>query len=134
MDSSSSGSTSTIRDDTPIPAERAHLIAVASSQQGSCTLERLADRLGAGVRVPVRVAADPGAEAKRRPGRRNLYAVFGKQALGRVEQALLEEPEPVPDLVDDARPLRPHLVRLPQLRDLGRQLGLDLVPPDLREQ
>ena len=41
-----------------------------------------------------------------------------QQLLGRVEQAVLEEPEAVADLVEDARALRPHLVGLPEDGDL----------------
>ena len=52
--------------------------------------------------------------------------VVGEQALGRVDEALLEEPVAVADLVDDAGPPRPHLVRLPVRGDLAGERRLDL--------
>ena len=82
-------------------------------------------RLGARVRVPVGVAADPRAEAERRPRPGQVAPVVGEQPLGCVDQALLEEPVAVADLVDNARTPRPHLVRLPEERDLGGE-RLDL--------
>ncbi len=56
-----------------------------------------------------------------------------------VQQAVLEEPEPVADLVDDARPLVPHLVGLPEQRDLLAEPGRDRIVlrrrlVELREQ
>ncbi len=55
--------------------------------------------------------------------------VVREQLLGRVDEALLEEPVAVADLVDDARPARSHLVGLPERGDLGRELVLDRVAP-----
>ncbi len=54
-----------------------------------------------------------------------MATVVGEQLLGRVDEALLEEPVSVADLVDDARPARPDLVRLPERRDLVGELLLD---------
>ena len=54
------------RRDADRGGERAHLVAVPHAQQRARAFERLGDRLGAGVRVAVGVAADPRAEAKRR--------------------------------------------------------------------
>jgi hypothetical protein len=49
--------------------------------------------------------------------------------LGRdVEQALLEEPQAVADFVDHARPVRTHLVRLPQRGHLLGDRRLDPRP------
>ena len=42
-----------------------------------------------------------------------------------VRQVVLEEPEPVPDLVGEARPPVPNLVGLPEDRDLLAELALD---------
>ncbi len=50
----------------------------------------------------------------------------------RVPEALLEEPQSLPDLVDDPRALGADLVRLPEKRDLLREPVLD--PPALRER
>ena len=105
----------------------AHLVAVAVPKQRARTLERLADRVGARVRIAVGVAADPGAEAKRSGSVGQVAPVVGEQLLGCVDQALLEEPVAVADLVDDARPVRAHLVRLPERGDLRGELALDRV-------
>ena len=56
----------------------------------------------------------------------NAAPVVAEQPLARVEQALLEEPEPVADLVDDARAAAAHLVGLPEDRDLLGERVLDL--------
>ena len=61
-------------------------------------------------------------------------AVVGEQLLRRVDEALLEEPVPVADLVDDARPPRAHLVGLPVRRDLRGERALDLGAARRREQ
>ena len=111
-------------------APRRGSAAVAASRARSSASR---DRLGAGVRVAVGVAADPACRseaAAARPGR--CAPVVGEQALGSVDQALLEEPVAVADLVDDARPLRPHLVRLPERRDLVGELVLDLAAARVR--
>jgi hypothetical protein len=120
------------RRDADRGGERAHLVAVARAQEDTCALERLSGSGGVRVRVPVGVAADPRAEAERRRRIGDMRAVVGKQALRRVDEALLEEPEAVANLVDDPRPLRAHFVRLPERGDLGGELAVDRVPP--REQ
>ena len=83
--------------------------------------------VGARVRVAVGVTADPRAETKRSRRVRQVPPVVGKQLLRRVDEALLEEPVAVANLVDDAWPVRAHLVRLPEHGDLGGQLVLDRV-------
>src|SRR5206468_12811584 len=93
-----------------------------------CALERLHDGVRARVRVPVEVAADPGPEAERRPtrvGPRCSSAQLREQTRRRAPEALLDEPVPIADLVDDARALRAHLVRLPEDRDLLCQVAPD---------
>ena len=50
-------------------------------------------------------------------------AQLGEQPRRRRPEALLEEPEPVADLVDDARPARANLVGLPEDRHLLREIG-----------
>src|SRR5207302_7631513 len=77
--------------------------------------------------ISVQVAADPAPERERRRCPRHPGAVLGEQALGRVDQAVLEEPEPVPDLVGGTRSAVSHLVRLPEDRDLLAELLLDAV-------
>ena len=105
----------------------AHFVAVAVAQQRACALERLVHGVGAGVRIAVGVTADPRAEAERSRRVRRVPPVVGEQLLRRVDEALLEEPVAVANLVDDARPVRPHLVRLPERGDLGGELVLDRV-------
>ena len=61
---------------------------------------------------PIQVPKESGSDA---PGR---LAVGRDQLLGRHQEGLLEEPQAVPDLVHHARPLRSHLVRLPEHGDL----------------
>ena len=67
---------------------------------------------------PIQVPKRSGA---RRAGSRS--PVVARAARRRVEQALLEEPEPVADLVDDPRPPRAHLVGLPEERHLLGERG-----------
>ena len=66
---------------------------------------------------------------------RHRLAVGGDQLLRRLEKRLLEEPEAVADLVDHPRPLRAHLVRLPEDGDLlGGALLDTLARVELGEQ
>ena len=58
-----------------------------------------------------------------------MRPVVREKLLGRVDEALLEEPVAVANLVDDARPVRSHLVRLPEHGDLGGELLLDRIAP-----
>ena len=103
----------------PRGCELADVAAKELPYERRAALHRLAHRLGACVRVSVQVAADPRAEAKRGAGQ---PLAPGREKGGRgVPQAVLEKPEHLPDLVDDAGPLRPDLVRLPEDGDLLRQ-------------
>ena len=87
------------------------------------------------MRIPVQVPADPRAEGERERGTRDLAPVGGDQLFGGIEQALLEEPEAVTNLVDDARPLGAHLVGLPEDGDLlGRALGHVLARVEVGQQ
>src|SRR6201999_2359228 len=89
-------------------------------------LERRLDRLGSGGRGAVEGAADPGAEAKGGARRRRAVAFELRQhARCGIPQALLEEPEQLPDLVDDLRSPRTDLVGLPEDRDLLRESFVD---------
>ena len=102
----------------------ARLLPVAGESEGAAARERLADRVRARRRVAVHVAADPAAEGERERRAGERLPVRLQQLLGRVQEAVLEEPEAVADLVEDARALRPHLVGLPEDRDLlGRAVG-----------
>ena len=96
----------------------ADLRAIARERQRPAAGERLAHGLRARVRVPVHVAADPGAEGERERRTGNRLAVRRDEILGRLQEGLLEEPQAVADLVHDARPLWSHLVRLPEHGDL----------------
>ena len=91
-------------------------------------LERREDRLEADLGVAVQVAADPASEGEGRRGAGREAPVLAQEALAGVEQALLEEPEAVPDLVAHAGTVVPDLVRLPEDRDLPRELLLELGP------
>jgi len=51
--------------------------------------------------------------------------IFREQALGSVRQVVLEEPEPVSDLVSEPGPSVTNLVRLPENCDLLAELALD---------
>ena len=94
-------------------------------------LERVRDRLRPDVRVAVEVASDPGAEAQRLPRAREPLDEGALELGDRIPEALLEEPQPLPDLVDDPRPLGADLVRLPEQRDLLGEPVLEPLP--LRE-
>ena len=108
--------------------ELADLGPVARERERASAVERLLDRPRAGGRVAVLVPADPAPEAKRR-GRLGEHSPQVADERGRdVEQAPLEEPEAMADLVDHARATRPDLVRLPERRHLLRERGLDRVP------
>ena len=61
------------------------------------------------------------AEPERRAGQARLPD--GEQVGRRVPQAVLEEPEPLTDLVDDPGPVGAHLVGLPEDRDLLGELA-----------
>ena len=112
----SSGETPTsVLGDAELAGELAHLVAVARERERARPVERLVDRPRPGRRVAVLVAADPACRSAAAPARPAAARGSSASELGRrVEQALLEEPEPVADLVDDARPLRAHLVGLPE--------------------
>ena len=97
------------RTSSPVARER-ELRAPGRAPPRSCRARR------PGCRPGRRRSSVPKRSGARRPGSR---ARSSREQRGRrVEQALLEEPEAVPDLVDDARPPRPHLVGLPERRDL----------------
>ena len=122
------------RGDADLCGKRTHLVAVAGEHQLPRPLERLADRARARTGIAVGVAPDPRAEAERRRRARKPQPVLGEQPLGRVDQALLEEPVAVADLVDDARAAGAHLVGLPEHRDLRSEVVVDLRTPQRREQ
>ena len=67
-------------------------------------LERVDDRLRARVRVAVHVASDPGPEPERWRRTRDRVPQLADEPRQRLPQALLDEPEAMPDLVDDAGP------------------------------
>ena len=104
----------------------ADVVAVPGEHGLAGALERREDGVPADRRVPVEVAADPGSERERRRAARLIAAVLVQEALARVVQALLDEPEAVPDLIADTRPVVPYLVGLPEDRDLLRELLLEL--------
>src|SRR5262249_11296862 len=114
--------------DTKARRQLAHLGAVARERERPGADNRLLDRPRTGRRVAVLVAADPAPEPKRRRSGGEAAPQVADELRCNVEQTLLQEPEAVPDLVDDAGPLRAHLVRLPErgplLRDsLHRRLA-----------
>ncbi len=107
-----------LRGHAPGGAELAHLLPQQVARQRPRALERIGDRLRAGVRVAVHVAADPRAEPEWGRGARNRVLQLANEPRQRLPQAPLDEPEAVANLVDDARPARAHLVRLPEHRHL----------------
>ena len=54
-----------------------------------------------------------------------MHPILRQQALGCVRQVVLEEPEPVPDLVGEPGAPVTNLVRLPENRDLLAELAFD---------
>ena len=90
--------------------------AVAAPGQRRPAFDRLAHRLRAGVRIPVQVASDPGPEPER--GARQPAPPDGQEVTCGVPEAVLDEPERLPDLVHDAWPVGANLVGLPEDRDL----------------
>ena len=115
----------------PGGGERADVAAEKLADEGRPALHRLAHRLGACIRVSVEIASDPRPEPQRRAGQ--TLAPDGEEVGGGVPEAVLEEPERLPDLVDDARPLRTNLVCLPQDRDLLGERDLAVEPLGGRE-
>ena len=112
----------------PRCAEGSQLVAVEVTGELPRPLESVLDRLGTDVRVAVEVAADPAPEAER-PTRSLEPIAKGPLEVGdRVPEGLLEEPEALADLVDDARPLGADLVRLPEQGDLLRERIFDALP------
>ena len=116
----------------PRRPELAELGAVQVARELAGTLERVGDRLRPDVRVAVEVAADPGAEAQRLARAREPPDEGALELGDRIPEALLEEPQPLPDLVDDPRPLGADLVGLPEQRDLLGEPVLEPLP--LRER
>ena len=100
------------------PRARARARGSARARASRARAARLVDRLDADRRIAVHVAADPRSEAKRRRRVGQAAAPLVEQRLGRLEEAVLEEPEAVADLVGDPQPVVTHLVRLPEQRDL----------------
>ena len=112
----------------PRRSERGQLGAVQLTGEPARTLQRILDRLRPDVRIAVEVAADPAAEPERLS--RSLQPL-GEGALevgNGVPEALFEEPEPLPDLVDDPGALGAHLVGLPEQRDLLGEARFDSTP------
>ncbi len=113
--------------------ETAHLGAVVPERELSGPVERRGDRVRPGGGIAVLVAADPRPEAERRGDAGQPAPQLARQ-LGRLlEQALLEEPEPMANLVDDAWPERAHLVGLPEGGHLLGDRVADPVAPGGRE-
>ena len=90
------------------------------------TLQRLVDRLGAGIRVAVHVTADPRAEAEGNGDTRQISTKPAGELRHGVPEARLEEPQAMADLVHDQRTSVADLVRLPEDRDLLGERVLDL--------
>ncbi len=109
-----------------LTGQRAHLVAVARHRERARLVQRRLCGLRPGGRVAVLVAADPRAEAERQRRVRQALPVRSKQVRRRFPQALLEEPEPVANLVQHAWALLAHLVGLPQRGDLLGERRLEL--------
>ena len=133
--------------------ERAHLVAVAAERERrgrGRAPRRSTPARRSGCRPCRRRSTCRTRAAAAHPGRRSRQS---REQLGRrVDQAVLEEPEPVADLVRDAQAVVAHLVGLPEERHLlgDALLGLRRAPlgrragrrgrascscdPDVREQ
>src|SRR5262249_15985971 len=98
----------------PGARELANVAPEQLARKRACALERDFDGVGARVRIAVEVAADPGPEPRHGGGLRRALSQFAEKIRGRLPERLLEVPEAVPNLVDDVRSPRPHLVRLPE--------------------
>ena len=109
--------------------ETAHLCTVVRERQLAGAVERGRDRLRPGGGVAVLVAADPRPEAERRPDAGQPAPQLAGQVGRLLEQALLEEPQSVADLVDDARSQGSHLVGLPERGHLLGDRVADPVAP-----
>ena len=77
--------------------------------------------------LPSRSLADPAPESQERRRSGNAATERREHGRRRLEEARLEEPEPVADLVDDTRPPRADLVGLPEDRDLLGELVVDMI-------
>jgi hypothetical protein len=108
-----------------IPHELRELGAVELSGELSGPFEGVLDRLGPDVGIAVEVAADPAAETESPAGPVEPLTQCPLEIGHRIPEALLEEPQTLPDLVDDPRAPGADLVRLPQKRDLLRKPVLD---------
>ena len=97
-----------------LDCERANLGAVAIESERARTVERLRDRRRSCGWIAVHVASDPRAEHERRRRVGQPLAPLAEQIGRGGHQAVLEEPEPVADLVGDAESVVTHLVGLPQ--------------------
>src|SRR5204863_10131383 len=106
------------RRDADRRGERANLVAVAAKEERARTVESLRDRVGARRGIAVRVSPDPASEAERSRRVGNVFAVAREQRRRRLEQALLEEPVAVADLVRHTWAPRADLVGLPERRHL----------------
>ena len=109
--------------------KRSHFRRIGLEHERAGSFQRVDDRVRPDRRVAVEIATDPAAEAERSRRARQQASVVGEQELGHAHQALLEEPERMPNLVDDARTAGPHLVRLPQQGHLLGEGRLDPPPP-----
>ncbi len=115
------------------PGERVEFVEVAADDESPRPIDGLGEGVGAGVGVAVLVAADPRPEANRQRRVRHPPPVVAHQRGRDVEEALLEEPQPVANLVDDARSLGACLVGLPERRDEFRQRVLDVATAGVRQ-
>ena len=94
--------------------ELAHLVAVAPKRERAGATEGVGDLVRSRVRVAILVAADPRAELEGKRVEPGQLLIEQRDEVCRdVEQARLEEPQSLADLVVDARADRAHLVGLP---------------------
>ena len=112
----------------PRAREGADLALEELARTGTRLGESRFDRRAARVRVAIEVASDPGPEPEwREPGGRQPRLERREHARRSLPQSALEEPERLPDLVDDARAVRADLVGLPEDGDLLREIAADAV-------
>ena len=123
------GDTDEARRDGQRTRELPHLVPIPREDERSRLPHRLLDGVRAGCGIPVGVAPDPAPEPQRARSAREPLSNLAERLLGRIDEAVLEEPQQLTDLVDHPRPSRPHLVRLPEKRDLLGELPLDVLSP-----
>jgi len=119
-----------------VASQRPHAIAIEPEHPATLEQQRLGEHARIRMRIPVLVAAHPGAEPDQRPrrqrDRRVLPAEGRLQVFDQVGHRLKEGPLQVKDrvghLVEDTRPHRAHFVGVPEHLNVRRHPGVGRAP------